>query len=196
MVENNNVELVGKITSKFSFSHEVCGEKFYTFSLSVLRSSNTEDKINVLISEKLISTLDDLTGKIVGIDGSIRTYNQHYNEKTKLLINVFADSIDILDSDELHYNSVRLEGFICKKLPVRKTPLGRTICDSIIAINRPYGKTDYCPIITWGRNAIFLDSCNIGDRIKIYGRLQSRIYLKNNIEHTAYEVSVNDFEIG
>lgn len=200
-IENNQVSLSGKIISPFRFSHEVFGEGFYLFDLSIGRLSESCDIIPVMASERLINIHEDHIGRFAEINGQFRSYNYHTENKNRLLLSVFAREI-ILSEEEpasTRPNSIFLDGYVCKQPIYRKTPLGREIADILLAVNRPYGKSDYIPCICWGRNARFADSFAIGGRVQLWGRIQSREYQKKLSEtetekRIAYEVSVSKLD--
>ena len=203
--ENNKLTLVGKITSDKRFSHEIYGESFYIFDLEVPRLSKTFDIIPITISERLITNFDLSIGRYVRIDGQFRSYNTYENEKSRLILTVFAK--EIIETEPLVEimpdtltNEVILIGYICKKPIYRKTPFGREISDILLATNRAYNKSDYIPCIAWGRNARFSENLEVGAEIRIVGRVQSREYEKKYEDGTsekkvAYEVSVGSLEI-
>ena len=199
--ENNIITLAGTIVSEKQFSHEVYGEGFYTFDLEVPRLSENSDIIPVTVSERLIGE-NFKQGQKVVIDGQFRSYNNYENEKNKLVLTVFVKDIKEIESIEeiQNPNEIILEGFICKKPIYRTTPFGREIADILLAVNRAYNKSDYIPCIAWGRNARFCQNMNVGEKIKIWGRIQSRLYEKKFEDGTsemrkAYEVSVSKMEI-
>ncbi len=200
-IDNNQVTLSGSIISPFRFSHEVFGEGFYMFDLSVGRLSECNDVIPVMASERLLNIHEDQIGKFAEINGQFRSYNYHSENKNRLLLSVFAREITLSDdeSDIAKPNSIFLDGYVCKKPVYRKTPLGREITDLLLAVNRPYGKSDYIPCICWGRNARFADGFSIGGHVQLWGRIQSRDYQKKISEteterRVAYEVSVNKLD--
>jgi len=200
-IDNNQVSLSGKIVSPFRFSHEVFGEGFYLFDLSVGRLSDSSDVIPVMASERLLNIHEDQIGKYAEINGQFRSYNYHTENRNRLLLSVFAREIHLTDeeSDTAKPNSIFLDGYVCKKPIYRKTPLGREIADVLLAVNRPYGKSDYIPCICWGRNARFADNFAVGGRVQIWGRIQSREYQKKLSEtetetRIAYEVSVSKLD--
>lgn len=205
--ENNYIILVGKITSEKVFSHEVYGESFYIFNLEIPRLSGTSDLIPVTISERLISNFDLTIGKEVAIEGQFRSYNTYENQRSRLVLTVFAKDIKEYEEEteneegrEKISNEVVLTGYICKKPIYRKTPFGREISDILLAVNRAYNKSDYIPCIAWGRNARFCESMEIGTEVRITGRVQSRMYEKKHEDGTiepkvAYEVSVGSLEL-
>lgn len=206
--DNNHLTLVGKVTSEKRFSHEIYGEKFYIFDLSVPRLSGNADMIPVTISERLLTTQDIAIGSKIEVDGQFRSYNSYDNEKNKLILTVFAKDVKFLENQEeeieaskdIVSNEVILDGFICKKPIYRKTPFGREISDVLLAVNRAYNKSDYIPCIAWGRNARFCENMPVGTEVRIIGRVQSREYEKKHEDGTvekrvAYEVSVASLEI-
>jgi len=200
-IDNNQVSLSGRIVSPFRFSHEVFGEGFYLFDLSVGRLSDSCDVIPVMASERLLDIHGDQIGKFAEINGQFRSYNYHSENKNRLLLSVFAREIALTDdeSDTAKPNSIFLDGYVCKKPIYRKTPLGREIADLLLAVNRPYGKSDYIPCICWGRNARFADSFSVGGHVQLWGRIQSREYQKKLSEteiekRIAYEVSVSKLD--
>jgi len=202
-MENNSASLTGKIISKPEFSHEVYGEGFYNITVEVPRLSNTYDYLPVMFSERLLPLEKFEIGKIVAVDGQFRSYNNYSSEGGhKLLLTVFARDIVIMDpSDEVRVtNSIYLNGFICKNPVYRTTPFGREISDILLAVNRAYNKSDYIPCIAWGRNARYASNFEVGDNIKIWGRIQSRKYQKKLSDgivedRIAYEVSISKMEI-
>lgn len=202
VVENNQVTISGKIVSEFKFSHELYGEKFYLMDVEVPRLSGSSDKIPVMVSERLVDVEQDFMGVKVKVEGQFRSYNRHEEKKNRLVLSVFAREIELVDEIERSEksNQIYLDGFICKEPIYRKTPLGREIADILIAVNRPYGKSDYIPCICWGRNARFASGFEVGTRCSVWGRIQSREYNKKISEtevekKTAYEVSINKVEV-
>ena len=201
IIENNQVTIMGKVATEFSFSHEVFGEGFYMVELLVKRLSNSCDRIPVMISERLIDVTQDCRGEYLMVSGQFRSYNRHEETKNRLVLSVFVREISFMEEepDGTKTNSIWLDGYICKEPIYRKTPLGREIADLLLAVNRPYGKSDYIPCICWGRNARFAGNLEIGSRIQLIGRIQSREYQKRVSENelirrVAYEVSVNKLE--
>ena len=206
--ENNHITLMGKVTSEKRFSHEIYGEKFYVFDISVPRLSGSSDIIPVTISERLLIGDDIKVDIKVIIDGQFRSYNSYENEKSRLVLTVFAKDIKLTENQEeevkagkdIISNEVTLTGYICKKPIYRKTPFGREIADVLLAVNRAYNKSDYIPCIAWGRNARFCENMQVGTELKIIGRVQSRAYEKKHEDGTienrmAYEVSVGSLEV-
>ncbi|WP_026896209.1 single-stranded DNA-binding protein [Clostridiisalibacter paucivorans] len=204
LMSTNSVKLVGKIVSDLKFSHEMYGEGFYNFTLKVPRLSQYSDVLPVTVSERLLVDLNLDRESYIVIEGQLRSYNRYIKGNNKLILTIFARDIDIPDADELDDiikkpNEIYLDGFICKEPVYRTTPFGREITDLLIAVNRPYNKSDYIPAIAWGRNAKFCDKLIIGDHIKLWGRIQSRGYQKklsdgSVINKTAYEVSISKLE--
>lgn len=202
VIENNKVNIVGEIVSDFVYSHEVFGEGFYLVDVSVNRLSNMADVIPLMVSERLIDVTKDYKGMIIEAAGQFRSYNRHEGLKNRLVLSIFVRELQFLDEevkDQSKTNYIELDGFICKPPVYRKTPLGREIADVLIAVNRPYGKSDYIPCIAWGRNARFASTFEVGGHIKVWGRVQSREYTKKISEEEsekriAYEVSVSKIE--
>lgn len=202
-LENNKVTVIGQVVSDFTFSHEVFGEGFYMVDLAVNRLSDQEDRIPLMISERLIDVTADHRGQTLEAVGQFRSYNRHEGSKNRLVLSVFVREIRFLEefTDYTKTNQIFLDGFICKDPIYRKTPLGREIADLLIAVNRPYGKSDYIPCIAWGRNARYASAFEVGSRVRIWGRVQSREYTKKLSElesekRIAYEVSVSKLECG
>ena len=201
MIENNKVSVIGEIVSDFTFSHEVFGEGFYMVEVEVKRLSNSEDRIPLMISERLIDVTQDYTGEYIMVHGQFHSYNRHEEQKNRLVLSVFVREISFMEEepDGTKTNSIWLDGYICKEPIYRKTPLGREIADLLLAVNRPYGKSDYIPCICWGRNARYASGFEVGEHVQILGRIQSRDYVKKISEtetqtRTAYEVSVSKLE--
>ena len=201
IIENNQVTIMGKVATEFSFSHEVFGERFYMVEVEVKRLSNSEDRIPLMISERLIDVTQDYTGEYIMVHGQFRSYNRHEEQKNRLVLSVFVREISFMEEepDGTKTNSIWLDGYICKEPIYRKTPLGREIADLLLAVNRPYGKSDYIPCICWGRNARYASNFDVGEHVRIFGRIQSREYVKKLSEtqtetRIAYEVSVSKLE--
>ena len=201
VIENNQVSIMGEIASEFVFSHEVFGEGFYMVDILVKRLSNSSDRITVMISERLVDVTQDYQGEYIQILGQFRSYNRHEEKKNRLVLSVFAREISFVEeeSDKMKTNQIFLDGYICKMPVYRKTPLGREIADMLVAVNRPYGKSDYIPCICWGRNARFSSTFEVGGHVQVWGRIQSRDYMKKldgdiTEKRTAYEVSVSKLE--
>lgn len=200
-VSNNQATIIGTIEDEFVFNHEIYSEKFYTCTVKVARLSGTSDDVRIMVSERLIMDGEYAIGDMVEVTGQFRSYNSYENGDNRLILTVFAKDIMHYDkSENKNPNTLYLNGFICKAPVYRTTPFGREITDILLAVNRSYNKSDYIPIIAWGRNARFAKNLNIGDNVKIWGRIQSRTYQKHvsdeeTITKTAYEVSINRMEL-
>ena len=201
MIENNKVSVIGEIVSDFTFSHEVFGEGFYMVELSVNRLSEQADIIPLMVSERLVDVKESYRGKIVEVHGQFRSYNKHEESRNRLILSVFVREFAFVGEEGTltRPNSIYLDGYICKPPVYRMTPLGREIADLLMAVNRPYGKSDYLPCICWGRNARFAGKFEVGTHIHLWGRIQSRTYqkrLEDDVveKRTAYEISVNKIE--
>lgn len=210
-LENNYLTLVGKVTGEKRFSHEIYGERFYIFNLEIERLSGNADIIPITVSERIITDEMLTQGRNLLVKGQFRSYNSYDNEKNRLILTVFAkDVIEVEENEEneenemvkkdMVTNEVVLIGYICKKPIYRQTPFGREIADILLAVNRAYNKSDYIPTIAWGRNARFCQNLEVGTKVKIVGRVQSRMYEKKYEDGTvenrvAYEVSIGSLEI-
>ncbi len=198
--QNNIVTLIGKIVSDYTFSHEMYGECFYTFKIETSRLSETTDILPITISERLIDKNLFKIGALIEINGQIRSYNNIVDGKNHLVLTVFVKDINFNLDLNKNPNQVSLNGYVCKPPVYRKTPFGREIADVLLAVNRSYNKSDYIPCIIWGRNAKFANNLEVGNNIKISGRMQSRNYQKkldngDILEKTAYEISVSKLEV-
>ena len=201
IIENNQVTIMGQVASEFEFSHEVFGEGFYIVEVLVKRLSNSCDRIPLMVSERLIDVTQDYPGEYIMASGQFRSYNRHEEQKNRLVLSVFVREISFMEEepDGSKTNSILLDGYICKEPIYRKTPLGREIADLLLAVNRPYGKSDYIPCICWGRNARYASGFEVGEHVQVLGRIQSREYVKKLSEtetekRVAYEVSVSKLE--
>ena len=201
-ISNNQAQVTGVITDEFTFNHEIYAEKFYTFTLSIPRLSGTDDSVHVMVSERLLSGEDFKVGDCVDIEGQFRSYNSYEdNGDNRLVLTIFAKDIKRNNDEKSHNpNVLYLNGYICKPPIYRTTPFGREITDLLIAVNRSYNKSDYIPVIAWGRNARYAKTLEVGDNVRVWGRIQSRNYQKRIndeevITKTAYEVSVNRMEL-
>lgn len=202
VIENNQVTVMGEIVSPFSYSHEIFGEGFYMVDISVKRLSESYDVIPVMVSERLIDVSADYTGELLCVNGQFRSYNRHEEKHNRLVLSVFAREVYFLErmEESSKTNRIFLDGYICKEPIYRKTPLGREIADLLLAVNRPYGKSDYIPCICWGRNARFASGFSVGERCVVWGRIQSREYMKKLDDEyaekrVAFEVSVSKLEL-
>ena len=209
-LENNYLTLVGKVTGEKKFSHEIYGERFYVFNLEIARLSGNADIIPITVSERLATDEMLTSGKNLLVKGQFRSYNSYDNEKNRLILTVFAKDVVELEENsqeenemtkkDMVTNEVVLVGFICKKPIYRQTPFGREIADILLAVNRAYNKSDYIPTIAWGRNARFCQNLEVGTKVKLVGRVQSRMYEKKHEDGTvenrvAYEVSIGSLEV-
>lgn len=201
-IDNNFVELVGEISKEAEYSHEIYGEKFYIISMKVQRTSGNEDEIPVMVSGRMCNPKEFYTGQRLKVSGQFRSYNRHDESVNRLILYVFVQEMEFLDEmqNDLQVNDIYLDGYICKEPTYRETPLGREIADMLIAVNRSYGKSDYIPCIAWGRNARYVSGLEVGSRVKICGRIQSREYQKRISDtetetRVAYEVSVSKIEL-
>ena len=201
--ENNKVTVVGVVAEKLTFDHMTFSEAFYRTKVAVLRQSGYVDEIPCMISERLVDVTGDLTGTAIKVSGQFRSFNQSEGDRRKLVLFVFAQDVEFPEEQEecTANNSVFLDGYLCKAPTHRKTPLGREVSDLLVAVNRPYGKTDYIPAIVWGRSAALAGKQEVGARVLVWGRVQSRTYNKlvdkdTYDTRTAYEISVSKFEVG
>ena len=187
----NQVRLRGSLLALPQYSHENHGKKFFRFTLEVERLSGALDLLPVVAEEGLLNGIDLSDGNMLTVTGQIRTHNIRENGVRHLLIFVFA--VQIMCEDGQFLNEVIVEGPLCKEPIYRRTPLGREICDVMLAVPRAFRRADYLPCILWGRTAYEISQCHTRDRIRIEGRLQSRIYTKATEdglqERTAYEIS-------
>lgn len=201
LMEGNRAELAGRVISGPLFNHKTYGEAFYIVILGILRKSGYEDRIKLIVSERIMRGRSPKEGEAIEVRGQIRTYNKEVDGKNRLEIRVFVRELEYVKDDSIfNMNRIYIEGFICKEPVKRTSPLGREICDLMIAVNRMYNKSDYVPSIAWGRNACFAGSLAVGDKVYIEGRFQSREYRKYTEEgelmiKTAYEVSVGRIEL-
>lgn len=201
VIENNKVSIIGEIVSEFRFSHEVFGEGFYLVDVSVERLSDLTDTIPLMVSERLVDVNESFVGRLVEVSGQFRSYNKHEGIRNRLVLSIFVREWEEVEEnlEAGKTNQIFLDGYVCKPPIYRKTPLGREIADLLIAVNRPYGKSDYIPCIAWGRNARYSSMFEVGSHVQILGRVQSREYIKKlndeeSEKHTAYEVSVSKLE--
>ena len=202
--ENNQLTVRGKIINELEFAYEVAGEQFFRTTISVPRTSGSVDELQIIVSERLLDVNDTgLVGRIVNIYGEFRSFNKNADYgRRKLILTVFVKEIKF--EDEYDYsnkaNCIRLVGTVCNKPFCRETPLGRTIADLTLAVNRGFGKSDYIPCVFWGRNAKYASEFEVGTVISLSGRVQSRNYIKKISEYdyeerTAYEVSAKTVEV-
>lgn len=201
-MENNIITLTGSVESEPVYSHTVMEENFYSFILRVPRLSQTDDLLPVTVSEKLYDKEIIKENQKIKVKGQLRSYNKFTEERTKLILTVFAKEISLpVDEEEENPNEIFINGFICKTPVYRKTPFGREITDLIVAVNRAFNRSDYIPAIAWGKNAVYAQNLEVGTNVMVWGRLQSRNYNKrlseNEVEiRTAYELSITKIENG
>lgn len=205
VIENNQVNIIGEVVSEFKFSHEVFGEGFYLVDVSVNRLSEMVDIIPLMVSERLLDVTKDYRGMKIEVSGQFRSYNRHEDTRNKLILSIFVRELQFIDDDDMpeeqsKSNQIYLDGYVCKPPTYRKTPLGREIADILVAVNRPYGKSDYIPCIAWGRNARYAAGIEVGGHLQIQGRVQSREYTKKLSDEqvekrVAYEVSVCKIDV-
>ncbi len=200
-MDNNQVTIVGTVDSEFTYSHEVFGEGFYMLEVVVNRLSHMEDRIPLMVSERLVDVKESYRGEDRGSTRTVPFYNKHEESRNRLILSVFVREFAFVGEEGTMTkpNSIYLDGYICKPPVYRMTPLGREIADLLMAVNRPYGKSDYLPCICWGRNARFAGKFEVGTHIHLWGRIQSRTYQKrldNDVveKRTAYEISVSKIE--
>lgn len=188
---NNRIVLRGTLAGLPAFSHENHGRRFFRFLLEVPRLSGAVDTLPVILEEPLLQSLDPSGGEMLTVTGEIRSHNVREDGRRHLMVFVFASSLLCEDGDPI--NDVTVEGLLCREPNLRRTPLGREICDIMLAVPRPFRRADYLPCILWGRTAQDASACRTRDRIRVNGRLQSRIYTKlteeGAFEHTTYEIS-------
>ena len=193
-ISRNIAQLCGVIAAAPVFSHSGRGESFYTFPLEVARLSGATDKINIIVRDELMESVALNEAEKLCVKGELRSFNNKSGEGAKLVITVFAKELYLCDDDDL--NEVHLVGTLCKKPNLRMTPMGRDICDLMLAVNRRYGRSDYLPCITWGPKARETAEWDTGTMVTLDGRIQSRSYVKivggDPVEKTAFEVSVTD----
>ena len=194
ITENNYIELCGDLAGRPAYSHTARGQEFYAFPLEVQRLSGTFDRLNIIVRPQLLEGVELNSGSRIRVTGQLRTFNNRSGEGAKLVITVFAKEIELTDED--YVNHIVLHGTLCKTPVQRTTPMGRDICDLMLAVNRRYGRSDYLPCICWGNMALIAGTWDVGTRLKIDGRVQSRTYIKViddiPIEKTAFEVSVTE----
>ncbi|MBC5997049.1 single-stranded DNA-binding protein [Romboutsia ilealis] len=194
--DTNVVYLRGELDENMEFSHEIFGEKFFNAKIKINRLSESYDVLPLTVSERLLQDIDIKSNNKVNVIGQLRSYNKNIDNRNRLVLTVFVREIKQIEDENRDPNSIFLDGYICKEPIYRKTPLGREITDLLVAINRPYNKSDYIPSIVWGRNAKFAKTLKVGDRIQMWGRVQSREYEKKTengetVKKVAYEVSIS-----
>lgn len=191
---NNLAVLCGAVSERPSFSHSSRDESFYTFPLEIMRLSGAYDRINIIARRELLEELEIKGGEKLRITGEVRSFNNKSGDGARLVISVYAKELLFCDDDD--ENRIHLIGTLCKKPNLRTTPMGRDICDLMLAVNRRYGRSDYLPCITWGSKAREAALWDVGNVTELDGRLQSRSYIKliddEPVEKTAFEISVTD----
>ena len=187
----NTVTLRGSLQALPQLSHENHGKRFYRFCLEVPRLSGAVDILPVIAEETILNTIDPTAGEMITVVGQIRSHNNREAGIRRLLIFDYAGALIVEDGPPI--NDVTLCGPLCKEPVYRRTPLGREICDVMLAVPRAFHRADYLPCILWGRTAREVANCHVRDQITVCGRLQSRLYTKltdeGPVERTAYEIS-------
>lgn len=193
----NYITLRGSLAELPTFSHENHGRRFFRFTLEVPRLSGAVDTLPVIAEESLLDELDPTAGSMLTVTGQIRSHNRRTETARHLLIFVFATGVVAEDGEPI--NDVIIEGPLCREPTYRRTPLGREICDAMVAVPRAFHRADYLPCILWGRVAKEVAACRTSDRIRIIGRLQSRVYTKlteeGSVQRVAYEISALSADI-
>lgn len=197
----NSAHLAGRVLTAPAFNHKTYGEAFYLVVLGIFRRSGCEDRIRLIVSERILGARSPREGELLDVTGQVRTYNREADGRSHLDVTVFVREMEYCEGEEFLYcNEISIAGYLCKP-PVRRTsPLGREICDLMVAVNRLYHKSDYIPSIAWGRNALYAEQLAVGDKVVLGGRLQSREYRKYAEDgsvsvRTAYELSVGRMEV-
>jgi single-stranded DNA-binding protein len=189
---NNYAQLCGSIADKPKFSHMGGSDNYYSFPLDIERLSGFVDTINIIAREDMLEELEIETYTHLAVTGELRSYNNKHGDGSRLVISVLAKQLAFTDDEDK--NAVSLTGALCKRPNLRKTPMGRQICDLMLAVNRKYGRSDYLPCIAWGRLAETTAELSVGDTLSLEGRIQSRKYIKvingAPAERTAFEVSI------
>ncbi len=197
-MEHNQVTIIGEVVTELRYSHTRLGERFYQFELFVERLSEAVDVLPIMISEHQLSIEEDYRCERVSIEGQLRSFYYWEGNKRKLQLYVYVKNILFLERKrtEITTNDIFLEGYVCKAPFYRKTPKGREISEVMMAVTRENGREDHIPCICWGKNARYIKNAASGEHVKIWGRLQSREYIKcdknnNKTVKITYEVSVN-----
>ena len=188
----NHAVLRGILAAAPAFSHMSRGERFFIFPVETRRLSGTADTINVIARESLLRSAEIMEAGRIQVTGELRSFNNKRGEGARLVITVFAKELGFTDGEDM--NVIELAGTLCKPPNLRVTPMGRDICDLMLAVNRRCGRSDYLPCICWGRRAREYSQLQVGDRLSLAGRIQSRPYIKliegEPVEKVAYEVSI------
>ena len=193
----NRITLHGRVAEAPGVSHVNHGETYYLFPLTVCRLSGAEDRLNAVIPESLLLRSPLAAGDEVSLWGEVRSFNNKSGLGSRLVITVFVRELRREQAED--ENTLELAGTLCKPPVYRRTPLGRDICDMMLAVNRRYGRTDYLPCIAWGTLARRCGGLDVGSALAAEGRLQSRVYTKRigeeNQERTAFEISIMSMEV-
>lgn len=193
----NSITVRGSLLNLPEYSHENHGRRFYRFTLEVPRLSGAVDLLPVIAEDRLVNNLDPCAGSMLTVCGQVRSHNQRTNGERHLLIFIFATDVCVEDGEPI--NDVVVEGPLCREPTFRRTPMGRDICDAMLAVPRAFRRADYLPCILWGRTAQEIATCHTSDCVRILGRLQSRVYTKLTPDgpenRTAYEISALTAEI-
>ena len=188
----NHAVLRGTAAAEPVFSHTNHGVDFFLFPLTVPRLSGAEDRLNVVAPAPLLAGFPLTPGRQVEVTGEVRTFNNRTGPGSRLVITLLARALT--ETEEAPCNQLTLSGVLCKPPILRRTPLGREICDLMLAVNRRYGRADYLPCIAWGQVAMVTGQLPVGSTLALEGRVQSRVYTKvlDGVpqERTAYEVSI------
>jgi len=189
---NNFVELTGILGGRPTLSHVSREEAYYVFPLEVRRLSGAVDTLNIMARRELLEQTELSASPKVTVLGELRSFNNKTGSGSRLVISVFSRAIRLDNGPDANHTALR--GVICKPPNLRRTPMGREICDLMLAISRRYGRSDYLPCISWGQNAIEAGEMAVGMTVELTGRVQSRAYIKQEngqtVEKTAFEVSV------
>lgn len=198
-MENNRAWVTGRLVPELRYSHKMYGERFFRADMLVSRASGIKDIVPLMVPERIAEAGTDYSDSAVEVTGQFRSYNRKEDGRSRLELSLFVQGIHCVDGGCMDYeknNRISLKGFLCKAPVYRKTPFGRRICDILLAVNRPHGKSDYIPCIVWGKDAKTAGKLEVGKCINIRGRIQSREYRKWLSEEeseirVAYEISVN-----
>lgn len=194
--DSNYTRLCGSIAGNPVYSHASRSQQFYIFPLEIERLSGNRDIINIVVRREQLAELTVQSSGKLWVEGQLRTFNNRHGQGAKLVITVLARQLGFCDGED--ENLVQLMGTLCKAPNLRTTPMGRDICDLMLAVNRHYGRSDYLPCICWGIKAREASQWTVGTQLRLQGRIQSRNYIKlteeGPVEKTAFEVSVTEIE--
>lgn len=198
MSDTNMIRIIGKVETEFKAEYEVCGEKFLSTKIKICRLSGTFDIVKIIVPEQLIKS-DIVLGSTIEVNGEIRSANYHVGNNSHLILSVFTRNVKKVDDQSVNINKLYLYGTICKTPLYRITPGGIEITELLVAVNRLHRKSDYIPLIVWGKNARESVNLKVGDLVSTHGRFQSRIYNKTHEDRVieqrvAYEVSCSEIE--